>query len=130
MIVFYSKEAQFELTNEEFEAFIVKAKSGEKVWIPRLKVFLSNMFIWAGEKPEPINRRILHDGTPAVLKYGTWVDENDNSVKIDLHYYPELAKDIDTKLLEEENGFKRTSQNLDYRNWKPRRKPLTRSTKP
>jgi len=94
MIVFYSKEAQFELTNEEFKAFINKAKSGEKVWIPRLNVFLSNMFIWAGEKPQQTDRRQLHDGTYAVNKFGTWVDEKDPNVKIDLHYYPELAKDI------------------------------------
>jgi len=36
--------------------------------------------------------KILHDGTRAILKFGQWVDEKDNSVKIDPHYYPEITK--------------------------------------
>jgi hypothetical protein len=91
MTVFFSKEAQFELTDDEFKAFIGKANNGEKVWIPRLKVFLSNMFIWAGEKPENKDRLPLHDGGYAVKKGGAWIDER-SGAKIDLSYYPYLAQ--------------------------------------
>lgn len=34
----------------------------------------------------------LHDGTYAKWYNGRWVSSTDNFVKIDLHYYPELAK--------------------------------------
>lgn len=94
--VFYSKDAQFVLTDQEFSNFIKEADKGKKVWVPRLGAFLSGMFIWAGEKPEDNNRRVLHDGSVAVRGMGgAWVTENDPTVRIDLHYYPELAKDID-----------------------------------
>lgn len=91
MTLFYSKDAQFELTNEEFKNFIEQAKSGKKVWIPRLNVFLSDMFIWAGEKPD--NRRKYRDGI-AIKQNGYWIDEF-SGAKIDLRYYPELAKDYE-----------------------------------
>jgi hypothetical protein len=42
------------------------------------------------------NRRRLHDGSYAIYKHGAWVDERDQSVKINLHYYPELAKDAES----------------------------------
>lgn len=35
----------------------------------------------------------LHDGTKAIKKFGTWVDANNPSIKIDLTYYTEL-KDL------------------------------------
>ena len=94
--IFFSGNAQFNLTDEEFNDFIKKANNGEKVWIPRLKVFLSNMFIWAGEKPEDPNVRKLKDGTVATKKGGNWFC-NYSGAKLDLKYYPELAKDINDK---------------------------------
>jgi hypothetical protein len=93
MNVFYSKDASFELTDEEFNSFIKNA-NGKKVWIPRLNVFLSDMFIWAGKKPENDTRK-LSDGTQVIRKYGTWVLTGDNSIKIDLQHYPELTKNYD-----------------------------------
>lgn len=90
-IVFYSKDAQFELTNEEFRAFTEQLKNNRRVYIERLGVFLTDMFIWAGEKPN--NRIELHDGGYAILKNGQWILENDESIKLDLQYYPELTKD-------------------------------------
>lgn len=45
------------------------------------------------------DRRKLHDGTYAVRKYGHWVDDKNPDIKIDMAHYPELAKDIDYKLL-------------------------------
>lgn len=92
--IFYSKESQFNLTDEEFEAFILKANKGEKVWIPRLNVFLSNMFIWAGDKPNNTIRK-LHDGGYAIQKYGSWVLLGNEEIKLDLQFYPYLAKDMD-----------------------------------
>ena len=38
------------------------------------------------------NRRKLRDGGYAVMKSGQWVCEHDNSIKIDLSYYPELLE--------------------------------------
>lgn len=37
------------------------------------------------------NQRTLSDGTRVVKKFNHWVLENDESVKIDLLYYPELT---------------------------------------
>lgn len=93
MTVFYSKEAQFILEDEEFAAFIEKAKGGEKVWIPRLKVFLSNMFIWAGEKPADPDRGRLHDGTKVFKKFGEWRSLFSPEAKLDPVFYPEISKD-------------------------------------
>jgi len=36
---------------------------------------------------------ILHDGQVAVRKYGQWVDKF-SGVRLDVNYYPEIAKDI------------------------------------
>ena len=101
MTVFYSKEAQFILSDDEFKAFMEAAKGGKKVWIPRLKVFLSDMFIWAGEKPDQENKPVrLHDGLMAFRdKWGAWRPLNNPDSKIDLRYYPELTKDDDIKKL-------------------------------
>lgn len=50
------------------------------------------------EKREPKKKssleRILHDGTKAINKFGTWVDADNPNVHINLNYYPELTKDI------------------------------------
>jgi len=97
-IVYYSANYQFELTDEEFESFIEKSETAKKVWIPRLQVFLSDMFIWAGEKPENPNKMRLHDGCVAVRKFGKWVDQY-SGTSLDPHYYPELAKDVAPKQL-------------------------------
>jgi hypothetical protein len=105
MIVFYSKDAKFNLTEQEFQNFIKQAKGGKKVWIPRLQVFLSDMFIWAGNEPESQERKQLHDGSWAVRKFGVWVDEKNTETKIDLNYYRELNEEKNLKKLsiEEEN---------------------------
>lgn len=39
------------------------------------------------------NERVLHDGSRAIKKFGTWYSASQPDVKIDLHYYPELLKD-------------------------------------
>lgn len=97
--IFYSKEAQFELNDDEFTAFIGQLKTKKRVWIPRLNAFLSDMFIWAGDKPNDPNRRLLHDGTYVVNKFGTWVDAKDETIKIDMKFYPELIKNENVKHL-------------------------------
>lgn len=92
--VFYSSQAQFDLTDDEFQSFIKSLENGKRVWIPRLKVFLSDMFIWAGEKPkgEIIHGR-LHDGTKVIKRFGEWKDASNPNVILDQSYYPEIAKD-------------------------------------
>ena len=90
--IFYNKEAQFNLTDEEFDLFI--KNPGKKVLIPRLNVFLSDMFIWAGDKPKEIDttKRTLYDGTRVINKFGAWYLENNQDVKVDLNYYSELKE--------------------------------------
>ena len=46
------------------------------------------------EKKDPV--RVLYDGARVIQKFGVWVLERDNSIKVDIRYYPELAKDIDS----------------------------------
>jgi hypothetical protein len=96
--IFYNKESQFNLTDEEFDSFI--KNPGKKVFIPRLNVFLSDMFIWAGEKPkEASNSRLLKDGTRAFNKFGVWVLESNHDIKIDINYYPELKEESNQTLI-------------------------------
>lgn len=95
--VFYSKDAQFNLTEEEFSSFIKKAKSGEKVLIPRLEVYLSNMFIWAGKEPTNTNERKLKDGMVAYKKFGAWYNKKTDA-KIDVSFYPELKDNTGTSV--------------------------------
>lgn len=93
-IIYYSKDDQMLLTDTEFVQAMTAFDQNAKIYLPRLDVTLSPHFVWAGKKQPSMARRKLHDGTYAVLNYGRWVDENDQSVKIDLRHYPELAKDL------------------------------------
>ena len=54
------------------------------------------MFIWAGDKPENKDRKKLHDGGYAIRKFGEWVSEDNQDIKINVSYYPEL-KDEEVK---------------------------------
>jgi hypothetical protein len=50
---------------------------------------------WAGKtwnKPKESNIIVLHDGSRAIKKFDTWVDADNNSIKINTSYYPELRK--------------------------------------
>jgi hypothetical protein len=47
---------------------------------------------------ESSNRRTLHDGSTATLKFGNWIDDYSGAT-IDTRYYPELLKDVETKQL-------------------------------
>jgi hypothetical protein len=114
--VFFSKDAQFELEDEEFSAFIKTLSSSKRVWIPRLKVFLSDMFIWAGDKPDDKSRGRLHDGTIVIKKFGQWVDAKNDKVILDPSYYPEITKD--EVMSEEEWSQKRNTEasKIEYQN--------------
>jgi len=94
MIISYGQE-EFELTADEFSKFQVALNKAKMVWIPRLEVFLTDKFIWAGKRPPNKNIRVLHDGSKAIKKFGQWFSASQPDVKIDLKYYPELLKDID-----------------------------------
>jgi hypothetical protein len=91
--IFYSKDAQFDLTEDEFLEAMKDFNQGKRVFISRLGVSLSPMYIWAGEKPNSTTRK-LHDGEIAVLKNGEWIDPVSGAT-YDRSYYPELTKDID-----------------------------------
>jgi len=92
--IFYSKDAQFELTDEEYQKSLPVWDEGRKCFISRLNVSLSPLYIWAGQKPIDDTKRILHDGTRAINKFGQWYLENNPDIKIDERYYPELLKDL------------------------------------
>lgn len=98
--IFYSKDAQFELTDEEYSKALSVWNNGQKAFITRLDVSLSPLYIWAGEKPKEVNNtsRVLKDGTRAFNKFGVWVLENNHDVKIDTTYYPELKESEDDSL--------------------------------
>ena len=48
--VFYNKNASFELTDDEFKKALVEFDKGRRVYIQRLKISLSPLYLWAGEK--------------------------------------------------------------------------------
>ena len=93
MIIHYSQSSEFKLTDEEFKKAIPAFNSGKNVWVERLKVHLSPYYKWAGEKPQDNKKRTLRDGTIAINEFGTWKCQT-SGAKIDLRYYPELAKDL------------------------------------
>jgi len=93
-IVYFSSENQFSLTKEELEFFIKEIKDGAKiVHIQRLNAFLTDKFIFAGQKPSDPNVGYLHDGTKIIKQFGQWKDARNPSVKLDPHYYPEAYND-------------------------------------
>lgn len=103
--VFYSKDVQFVLTDQEFEAFIKETEKVERVYIPRLKAFLSGMFIWAGEKPEEIdpNHRKIDGGRCwATRKFGVWYDDY-SGAKLDMKIYGYLNEPEKDENLQLEN---------------------------
>ena len=60
----------------------------------RLITWLENFLKYNNNKGNNSNdnnyRRLLHDGSYAINRFGVWVSEKDPNIKIDLHYYPEL----------------------------------------
>ncbi len=50
------------------------------------------LFFEKSKKPKKLDNevRVMKDGTKVIKKFNTWVSANDNTVKIDLSYYPEL----------------------------------------
>ena len=96
MIINYG-QTQFQLTEDEFKKFTKALENSKMVWIPRLEVFLTDKFIWAGQKPASPDRRLLNDGGYAIRKFGTWYSEKAPDVKLDMKHYPELLKDIDVE---------------------------------
>ncbi|MFZ5365410.1 MAG: hypothetical protein ACOZBH_04425 [Patescibacteria group bacterium] len=129
-IIFYSSNSQFVLLDNEFVSFIKELETKKRVWIPRLKVFLSDMFIWAGDKPPDKTKGYLHDGTYVEKRMGKWIDPLRPEINLDYKYYPELAKDeilteleyfgtisktLNTKKMKrlEEAEFKRRKENDD-----------------
>ena len=101
--VFYSASVQFELTDEEFNSFMEATEKASRVYIKRLGAYLSNKFIWAGNKPADPNVRTCRDGSVAIKKFGQWVDAKDNAVIMDLQYYPELLKEYEGDDLQIDN---------------------------
>ena len=116
--IFYSKDAQFELTDNEYEQSLIAWNKNLKAYIPRLSVSLSPLYIWAGEKPEDNNRKQNRDGQWCIQKFGQWYLESDNSIKVDVRYYPELLEQSEKKELPSSFAKKLsdTVQNIEQSN--------------
>lgn len=94
MTVYYDKESQFDLTEEEFIKALPAFESGKNVWIERLKVHLTPFYKWAGEKPKAaITQGRLHDGTRVIKRFGEWKDVANPDINLDPSFYPEIARD-------------------------------------
>jgi len=91
--VYYDKDNQFELNDEEYIKALRFWEKGKSVFIQRLKVNLSSFYKWAGEKPENKNMGRLHDGTIVVKTFGRWTLPDDEKITFDPNYYPEIYKD-------------------------------------
>lgn len=91
--IYYSKEHQFELSDEEFQHFIKEIQTKKAVYIERIGTFITGSFIWAGNKPKDLTTGRLHDGVRVKKVYGQWVDFFNETVRIDPAYYPEIIKD-------------------------------------
>ena len=81
------------------DVFIISEETFKKlegqsglIYIKEIGVTL-NMSSIVSIAPEEMDsvRRTLSDGVRVVKKFNNWVLENDNSVKVDLMYYPELV---------------------------------------
>jgi hypothetical protein len=86
--IFYSKNTQFELTESEYKQSMIVWNKNLKAYIPRLKVSLSPLYIWAGDKPIDTNRKQNHDRQWCLRKFGQWYLENNPDVRVDVNYYP------------------------------------------
>lgn len=103
--IFYSKDAQFILTDEEYAKALSFWDNGQKSFITRLNVSLSPLYIWAGEKPEEIdpNHRKIDGGRCwATRKFGVWYDDY-SGAKLDMKIYGYLNEPEKDENLQLEN---------------------------
>ena len=92
--MYYNKDIQFELTEEELARAFLEWDKGKRVFIRRLKVSLSPNYLWAGDKPDDPNIGYTKEDNRKVIKqFGTWVFPDDTKLKPNLDYYKSLAKD-------------------------------------
>lgn len=103
--IFYSKDAQFELLEEEFEKALQMFDLNKRVFISRLGVSLSPLYLWAGDKPENKDRKKTKDGQWCIKKFGQWYLEKDQDVRVNLAYYPELESIENKKEIEAPSKF-------------------------
>ena len=94
MMIYYDKENQFELTDEEFKKALPAFDSGKNVWIERLQVHLTPYYKWAGRKPlNPNVGYAREDGRKMIKRFGEWRCADDPDLKINTEYYKSVAKD-------------------------------------
>ena len=91
--IFYSKDAQFEVSQDELKIALTEWNQGHSVYINRLNVSLSPHYLWADDPPPNKNLGRLHDSTLVEKQFGRWVDMRNPEVRLDPHYYPEIAND-------------------------------------
>ena len=88
---------KYNITKEDVN--LLSGKTG-LVFIPILNGFI-NVSSISSILPAEISsdRRINRDGQWCIQKFGQWVLESDNSVKVDVRYYPELLEQSQKKEL-------------------------------
>lgn len=106
---------KFLITEEEMRGMAGKSGLYPIASIKGL-INLSSVSLVIPNKNEPDNleRRILNDGTKAIYKFGQWVLENNQTIKVDLNYYPELlseSKEDLYKLQKDSNIAKKMIEN-------------------
>ena len=95
------------ITEEEFKNFS-KVKEKGLVFIPSIGGLINFSSIETVISEDKIslcnkNEVQLHDGGIAIRKSGTWYLKGHEDIKLNLHHYPELAKDELPKQLKELN---------------------------
>lgn len=97
--VFYSRDASFNLTDEEYSKALPVWDKGQKCFITRLNVSLSPLYIWAGEKPVVSDPNIIPigHGDFAVKKFGDWYSQY-SGAKLDMKIYGYLNEPVEENL--------------------------------
>lgn len=96
-----TKDDVIKITNQEFKN--LAGKTG-LVFIPSLQECINISFIYRiipesefakykKLKKSKMTTGRLHDGQKVIKKFGQWISASNSEVKIDPHYYPEIAKD-------------------------------------
>ncbi len=87
--VVYDANTKIEMNRAEVQKFLKEIQTNDVVEFKGN--FLTKFFRVIARAPLTEGR--LHDGTPVIKHFDRWVDKFNIDVRLDVDYYPELAKD-------------------------------------
>jgi hypothetical protein len=95
--------AEFAISRERMMNIIAAHDAGEKrIFLDGAWLNVNTFNIYpAGALPQ--TEGYLNDGTRVIKKFGQWVDARNPEVRLDPHYYPEIAQDRVMSRAEYEN---------------------------